>query len=240
MKKLIAIVLAVVMLASVSGIAVAGNGNSLPSGPHYNLNIIAKKFPHPEDGSGGNVIFVDLGEPKVNNNGITKTSKIYLEEAATADEFYVVDNNATEGHGDALFRLPNPACADTEDPAYGETKYQVFVRIQGKPNGSFKMYTCGENETEGEWCSDEYGQFIELTRPKGNSGPDKKAKNNFQNVSTELLTVYVDVTDDGVYNPVRYYLFDPMFENYLWKVDNNGAKLVQLRFYLISTCPEDL
>jgi len=26
-------------------------------------------------------------------------------------------------------------------------------------------------------------------------------------------------------------LFDPCFENFLWQYDNNGLKLLQLRFY---------
>ena len=232
MKKLIAVVLAVVLMASMSGVAFAGNGNNLPPGPHYNLNIIGKKFPHPTDDAGGGVIFVDLGQPKPGN---MKLSKIMLTEG---DPFAVLDNNATTGHGSAEFQLPNPACADTSDPSVG-TKYQVFVRIQGKPGGSFKMYTCAENYTPEykQWCSDEWGHFIELERPKGNSDPDKKKKNNFQNVSQELLTVMADTDDDGI--PEHYYIFDPMFQGYLWKYENNGAKLVQLRFYEISSCPED-
>ena len=46
MKKLIALVMVVTLLVSLSGVALASKdvpGNGAPSGPHYNLNLIGKK-----------------------------------------------------------------------------------------------------------------------------------------------------------------------------------------------------
>jgi hypothetical protein len=48
-------------------------------------------------------------------------------------------------------------------------------------------------------------------------------------VSRELLYIYVDLDGDG--NVERYNLFNDALENYLWSYDNNGLKLLQLRFY---------
>ena len=102
MKKLIAIVLAVAMLATISGVALAGQGNGLPSGPHYNLNLIAKDKVMPqEDCDSGNRIFV-----KLNKQGRVKTN-IYLQEAPEGESFDVIDCNGTDANG-ATFQLPNP------------------------------------------------------------------------------------------------------------------------------------
>ena len=36
---------------------------------------------------------------------------------------------------------------------------------------------------------------------------------------------------DGLADEYNVYLFDRCFENYFWNYDNNGLKLLQLRFY---------
>ena len=70
---------------------------------------------------------------------------------------------------------------------------------------------------------------MELTRTKG--------KSKFENVSKELLYIYVDLDDDG--NLERYPLFDEALQDYFWDYDNSGLKLVQLRFYEVpTTVPE--
>ena len=70
----------------------------------------------------------------------------------------------------------------------------------------------------------------------------KSGKPVWDNVSRELLTVCVDVFDDTI-DPetgepigfdgicdIRVDIFDDQLENYFWKVTNEGAKLLQLRF----------
>jgi hypothetical protein len=53
--------------------------------------------------------------------------------------------------------------------------------------------------------------------------------NKFENVTKELLFIYADL--DGVGQAERYPIFDPALEGYYWKYDNNGLKILQLRFY---------
>jgi hypothetical protein len=78
---------------------------------------------------------------------------------------------------------------------------------------------------------DELGNYwyslenVSITRNKG--------KAVFSDKTLELTTIYADITDDGVYNPVRYNLFDNALYNYFWNYDNNGLKLLQLRFYMV-------
>ena len=60
-------------------------------------------------------------------------------------------------------------------------------------------------------------------------------KSSFRNVTTALTTIELDpvahadaVTACG---GTTVSLFNPRLEGYFWKYDNNGLKLLQVRFY---------
>ena len=78
---------------------------------------------------------------------------------------------------------------------------------------------------------DELGNYwyslesVNLTRTRGQS--------KFTDRTVELTTIYVDMTDDEVFNPVRLYLFDNEAYSYFWDYDNSGLKLLQMRIYVI-------
>ena len=138
-------------------------------------------------------------------------SKIMLQEG---DSYQVLDANATKGS--ALFQLPNP------DPDNnGITEYSVYARALGKPGGSATITTCAEDEFDVVWCSTVNEVFV---RSKG--------KSTARNVSKALLYIYADIDGGG---EKRYPLFDEALEDYYWSYDNNGLKLLQLRFYEIET-----
>jgi hypothetical protein len=203
-----------------------GNGNGAPEGAHYNLNVIGVPKDKTADmtGSRGHSLFVKL-EGK---------SKIWLCESGVdagceEDGFYVVDRNGTDGNG-ALFALPNP------DPdGDGTTVYSVFARALGQPGGSSITTTCasgpGEDGVLGTDDDEEVCSVIqmELSRDTG--------KSRFDNVSKYLLYIYADVDGDGSLE--RYGLFDEDLYGYFWDYDNNGLKLVQLRFYECATIVPD-
>lgn len=201
---------ALVLTGLVSGPALAGNGNGngngAPSGHHYTLNLI--------------------GVPKQKsaamegNHGhrifvkLEGKSKIWLEEGP---DFEVTDANGTDGNG-ARFRLPNP------DPdGDGETEYSVYARALGGPGGTSTTTTCA-TDMDGvtTYCS--MYQMV-LVRDSG--------KRAFRNYSRELLYLYQDIDGDGTVERVP--LFDQRLQGYYWDYDNNGMKLVQLRFYPVAT-----
>ena len=111
---LIAAALAVIL--PVAGVFAGqnGNGNEMPSGEHYNLNIIGvSKEKNPNMGGGnGHRIFVPL----------RGSANIHLSQG----DFAVLDANGTDGH--ASFQLPVP---DSDDD--GITTYSVFARALGTP-----------------------------------------------------------------------------------------------------------
>ena len=135
-------------------------------------------------------------------------TKILLSEGS----FEVLDGNATDGSGS--FQLPHPDPSGT-----GVLQYSVFARPLGKPGGSSTLTTCATDPvTLEEICS-----VSSLISER------KKGKSSFSNVSKELLTITADIDGDGNLETVP--LFDESLEGYLWDYDNNGLKLLQLRFY---------
>lgn len=139
-------------------------------------------------------------------------SRILLREG----DFKVLDANGTDGS--ASFQLPSP---DSDND--GITDYSVYSRALGKPGGSSTMTTCATDPLSGEeYCST---SSVVSVREGGRS--------KFANVSRDLLYAYIDLDGDGVVE--RYPLFDDRLEDYLWEYDNRGLKLLQLRFYPVST-----
>ena len=142
---------------------------------------------------------------------LTGSTKINL----TEGPFLVLDANGTDGS--AAFQLPNP---DSDND--GTTTYSVFARALGKPGGSSKTTTCATDAAGETWCSVYSAVAV---RESGRS--------RFENVSRELLYIYVDIDGDG--NLERYNLFNDALQDYYWQYDNSGLKLLQLRFYEVPT-----
>jgi len=92
---------------------------------------------------------------------------------------------------------------------------QIYVRALGKPGGSGEVANSFVDEIGNTWCSLE---SVSLIRNKGQT--------RFSDKTLELTTIYVDMTDDEVYNPEREYLFDNELWSYFWDYDNSGLKLL--------------
>ena len=191
-------------------LAVATTGNGAPSGEHYNLNIIA--VPHAKSGDltgGGNVIFVGLGTKTE-----AVTTKILLDQSTIAGVFEVLDKDGTDG--EAKFSLPAPG------------GYTVWARALGKPYGEGTLTTCATDVTgapaEGDICSELPEVFVRGT-----------GKSSFRNVTSNLTTISLDPVLDAAAvtacGGTTVSLFDGCLEGYFWQYDNNGLKLLQLRFY---------
>jgi hypothetical protein len=159
--------------------------------------------------------------------------------ATHTSDFGVIDANATDGDG-AIFALPDP-CEDADPQTDCTPSYRVFARALG-PGGSATITTCadetgaGFDGTDDVWC--------------GSNGITLEAKGNARKaieVTDNLL--HMTITVDGTLDPelatclgtslegeetIDVFLFDNCFENYFWNYDNNGLKLLQLRFYFVA------
>lgn len=218
---------------TVAAPAVAQTGNGAPSGPHYNLNIIGveKAKEAPLTGSERHTIFVALGK------GGQVTSKIYL----TRGEFEVCDGNAFDEAFDctgeqiqaqgAVFQLPcNTNISDdtleiVPCDSLGDTAaYAVYARALGKPNGSATVTTCATDTRTGEVVCSTDENAVLLVRNKG--------KQTFTNVTNQLTSLVANVDADPQLERVA--LFHDPFVDWFWQYANNGLRLAQLRFYLIT------
>ncbi len=206
--------LAAVLAAATAGLtAVAAaqstTGNGALSGQHYSLNIIGvshDKSTNP-DWASGHVIFVALGR-----KDLEVTTKILLGLSPTGT-FDVLDKNGTDG--EASFSLPAPGT------------YTVYARALGTPGGKAKITTCATDITltdPGTVCSTQNEVFV---RDPGRS--------RFRNVTDALTTIVLDpvanaaaVTACGA---TTVSLFDPCLQGFFWQYDNNGLKILQVRFY---------
>ncbi len=205
--------LAAVLAASTCATAVAAaqNGNGAPSGSHYSLNIIGvprDKNSNP-DWASGHVIFVNLG-----TKNVTVTTKILLSQSAAAGVFEVLDKNGTDG--EASFSLPAPG------------SYTIWARALGTPGGQAKITTCATDillTSLGVICSTQNEVFVRGT-----------GKSSFRNVTDALTTIVLDPVADAAVvtacgGSTTVSLFDPCLQGFFWQYDNNGLKLLQVRFY---------
>jgi hypothetical protein len=233
MSKVSRLALALAVVVLVAGPLLAQEPIKL-SGTHYNLNLLGKTTCPGDDLKGTNrhTIMVKLyfsdddpnntvGDDPGNIASLDKTNKIFLAQG----EFQVLDGNACDGDG-AKFQLP----ANGVESA---TTYEVFLRELGKPGGSGDLRTCGIDAgldgiagtaDDEVVCSSEN---VVLVRNTGRS--------QWRNVTKELTTmvIQVDIDGDGDLETLRIGIFDPALYEYFWDYDNNGLRLVQLRFYPI-------
>ena len=187
----------------------AATGNGAPSGSHFNLNIIGVahgKNPNMAKG-GGAVIFVGLG-----TSSDAVTTKILLSQTADS-EFAVLDKNGTDG--EASFALPAPGT------------YTVWARALGTPGGQSKIATCATfidptTLTSTILCSTDNEVFV---RGKG--------KSSFRDVTSALTTISLvpgSAAELACGTPTVS-LFATCLQDFLWQYDNNGLRLLQVRFY---------
>jgi len=134
-------------------------------------------------------------------------SNIYLKNGTT---FQVLDNNACSDNS-ALFQLPGPGT------------YTVWARVEGTPGGNGNLTTCATDPATGlPICST--GNTLTIGT--------RDHKNKFQDVTSQLTTLcYIPA---GTTTLTCVNIFDPTFQNYFWSYDNNGNKVLQLRFYQTS------
>jgi hypothetical protein len=179
-------------------------GNGALSGAHYNLNLIGVPKGKTADMTGDNGRRIFMN--------LFGNTKVLLNQSFDGT-FSVLDANGTDGNG-ASFQLPAPG------------DYKIYARALGKPGGSSTLTTCAYDPVSGEdVCSTDM-----LVSVRGTG------KSSFTNVTKELTTIDIDpalaaalsLTCQGTID-----IFDSCLQNYFWSYDNNGLKLLQLRFYKI-------
>jgi hypothetical protein len=176
-------------------------------------------------------------------DGLDKKNKILLT-PNQEDIFRVLDANATDQNG-AEFTMPDDV----------NMAYRVYARALGKPGGKAAMTLCGNetqetwDEEDGEletWCSINQA-ILERTngKPKAEDVTDalftmtilfdladaEELVGKDENLAICLAdTGLLDMESDAL-QVLDVPVFHSCFEDYFWNFDNNGLKLLELRFY---------
>jgi hypothetical protein len=229
MKRLIfsiAIILGLIIAAPT--FAQVGQGLS---GPHYTLNIIGvpkDKTVPTMTGSNRHVIFVPL------QSGGDVSRQVTIQYIA-GDEFQVIDGNATDD---------NLAIIEVPSELLGDLCYDVYATGLGKPNGNAIVTaecvidgpTSGGpgDPTFDESCTDLL-LLDTFTVHRTNGGSNKPRRVTITDIFR--ATGCIDVNDSGTldsgdlcFNNVWVFNI-PQLLSYMWDYDNNGLKLMQIRFY---------
>ena len=249
MKKIFGILLVVVLVATILPSAVFAKSPTTEfdlNGPHFNLNLLGKadgwndkEVSNPDrhtmfvpmDTSGWTI---GLKTPnKVVNHGTTVGDSvtslpgfaIYMTQSG-ADDFAVIDGSAFDGDACEL------------DLAAG--KYYVVVAAKAKPvvnapvidgwaqiydiDGALYYYlNLGTVTVSRKWSDATDLFFIDTEEASGaiTGLPDPGTENGGLGM---WIFDYFDYLDDAVYSDFAYF----------WQLQNNGSKLIQVRFYPMS------
>jgi hypothetical protein len=199
-------------------VAHAGSGPIPDNGTHYNLNIIG--VPHDKTvpdmtGSNRHVIFVPL---ESGADVARQVSVFYV----AGDQFRVLDGNATNDNVATIMVPSEPA---------GDLCYNVWATALGKPNGNAVVGAqCVIDGLLGS-CTDALllGGF-QLERKKGTPKP-MNISDIFR--ATGCIDLNASGTcDTGDLQFKGVWIFNvAQLLQYFWDYDNNGLKLMQIRFY---------
>jgi len=216
MKRL-TLSLAIILGLTIAVPAFAQVGQGL-SGPHYNLNIIGvpKDKTVPDmTGSNRHVIFV----PLQSGGDVSRQVKIQY---IAGDEFRVIDGNATDD---------NLAIIEVPSEIGGDLCYDVYAAGLGKPNGNAIITAeCEIEDLIGE-CSD--ALLLDTFTVERSKGKPRRI---------DISDIFrasgcIDLNESGTcdtgdlqFNNVWIFNIEQLL-NYMWDYDNNGLKLMQVRFY---------
>ena len=240
--------------------AAAGQGNHLPPGPHFMLNVIAFDAGNCPAGdftdSNRHMIAVqadftpndsgDLGSTQAGQDAktIVRTNTIKLTQGP---EIRVVDGNACSKGGAELMLPADPFLCDTDgdgavdpdsinDPTcIGEDlefqEYQVFVRLVGRLGTRIGVTTCADENTV-DVNGDGVADDTVICSTE-NVIRTRTAGGKFEDVTRQLLTLCLDTLADGNLDGTcdeRRSIFDTDLAGAFWQWNTLGKAHAQLVF----------
>lgn len=228
-------------------------------GQHFNLNLIGTKEKTMDDDiAAGHVIFVNL-------EGVTEIGLVEGDDYAVLDKNGTDEDGALfqlpdPGFEPYVTELPFGFDTETDYSVYARPLGKPMTGAEITLMAELSDYGWEILDKHGEriWSniidnfdliSLTWGEFI----PNPVTFERTKGKQTFQNVTAELLSVVYEIIvtyDTGLEDDpntvedesvaevvlhVRIPIFNEMLEGEYWKYDNNGLKLLQIRFYPFGT-----
>jgi hypothetical protein len=219
MKRLVALVLATILLGTLTTPVFAAPKGIDVNGFHYTLNIVGKKADWSGNGNydHGSTMFVPAKSSElsfIGPDGVTVIDGIKIN-IGLGPEYAVTDGNAFDD-GQTAFQLP-------------KDRYKVFIAIRGKPgfaasikgwiydsDSDISLMEIGEFNVSRKWgdATDEL-LYVDLSGTFGAG---------YENIYT------LDLLDGTILDPDGNQL---IIDEYFWSLVSNGAKLLKVRIYPI-------
>jgi hypothetical protein len=228
-------------------------GNGAPSGAHYNVNLIG--VPKAElsdflggsaDTSNGSTIFMPLvtsKQPRNLRDGVCTTpdgtQTDFVDESGPTFSTQAPDGKVRiyfDPNTDGTFEITDRDAVDGEariaipiDPADGnKVLVDLYVRVLGKPGGCAEISGYALEEDIGGTTTDLwwYAGSVLVSRTGG--------KSSFVEATDIFEVDYCPVDPvtlecDGA--TVSLSVFNDLFSEYFWEVNNFKTRLIQMRFY---------
>ena len=235
MRKLITIG---IVFALAAGAALAQNGNPCPGDKEYQFNIIGTKDKNPDmTNNDGHRIFVALnGQSKIYMTGDTDTGTAGLQ---CGTKFDVLDANGTDANGATLLVPCDPLTATNLDP---NVCFDVYATPLGTPGGNTDVDVVCNFDATCLGCNIDQGSCDTGTIDfslAGHSG--KPVTQNITKFFRASGCIDVDadtVCDAGDINFNNEWIFNiAQLEEYYWDYDNEGNRIVQIRFCDVEGVP---
>jgi len=228
-------------------------GYGAPGGPHYNVNLIG--VPKAEltdflggraDSSNGSTIFMPLVTSKLPRHfdGATCTTPDGTQTAFVDEEGPTFSTQEPDGkvriyfdpNTDGAFEITDRDALDGEarisipiDPADGNrVLVDLWVRVLGKPGGCAEISGYALEEDIGGTTTDLwwYAGSILVSRTGG--------KSSFVSANDIFEVDYCPVDPTTLLcsgSTVSLSVFNDVFSEYFWEVNNYKTRLIQMRFY---------
>jgi len=231
---------------------VVEESNGMPSGAHFQFNMIGHPGGIEGDDSNGRAIMIPLtpfggsnpvtcaadgtyftnssaegvlvdGNGDIINETPGKGVKIYF----TAGSAYeITDRDATDGIARVV--LDTTTNGPDTDGTLVTNDFDVYIRVLGKPSQCMHIDGYVEVDTGG-WLKT---GSVELKKAKGGKEASSAAVKITDIFKVDWCTDSLLVNDNKECSTyTEYSVFDTLFGDYFWDVQNNGTKIVQVRFY---------
>lgn len=231
--------LALAVILALSMPLLAQNNNPCPGDKEYQFNIIGMKNAKNADmtNNDGHRIFVDLkGKSQIYMTGDTDP---FMDGLQCGNKFDVLDANGTDGRATLLVPC-DPLTANNLDP---DVCFDVYATPLGKPGGHTDVdvvcdfdATCLNCDIDGGDCA--LGN-IDFSLAGHNGKPKTQNITNVFRASGCIDIGGVSgVCDAGDINFNNEWIFNiQQLEYYYWDYDNDGNRIVQIRFCNVEDVP---
>ena len=231
MKASIKIACVVLVLAFCVGSALAQNSNPCPGDKEYQFNIIGMKNAKNAamDNNDGHRIFVDLkGTSQIYMTGDTDPLTAGLQ---CGKNFGVLDANGTDGRATILVPC-DPLTATNLNPS---VCFDVYATPLGTPGGQTTVDVVCDFDTTCVGCNIDAGDCaldtIDITLLGHNGKPLTQNITKYFRASGCIDVNLSGVCDAGDINFNNEWIFNiAQLESYYWDYDNEGNRIVQIRF----------